>query len=179
MKAIQSDLGSQTLGDLKIADLVPIAERLDVARQKDGFVMASTTASLIWPGAGQFMAGDWADGSLQTLAHVGISAGALYWAHSLLPSDLHWGNLDYMGSTSDTINARWKAHSFGDYLPSLGALAAGGAVDFVLRVWSARDAGSIAKARIDAGAITFEPRFEGGFGVRGWGMGGIGMGMRY
>jgi hypothetical protein len=183
MKAIRSDLGAKTLGDLKVDDLVPIAERLDVARQKDLYLMTASGASFLWPGAGQFMAGDWTGGALQTSFHVGISAGTLYWAHSLLPSDLRWGNLDYLGSNQDTINARWKAHSFGDYLPALGALAAGGVVDFALRAWSARDARTTAQAKVDAGAITFEPRFEGGlgFGGRGFGMGGfgLGMGMRY
>ena len=182
MKAIRSDLGSRTLADLKVDDLVPIAERLDVARQKDLYLLAAGGASFVWPGAGQFLAGDWAAGTLQTTFHVGLSAGTLVWAHSLLPSDLRWGNLDYMGMNSEAINARWKSHALGDYLPALGALAAGGAVDFALRFWSSRAARETAKAKIDAGTITFEPRFDGlGFGGRGFGMGGfgLGMGLRY
>lgn len=184
MKALRTDLGSQSLGSLTVGELVPVAERLDVARQKDGYVLAAGTASFLWPGAGQFLTGDWAGGTLQTAFHVGLSAGSLVWAHSLLPADLRVDSLNYLRTNQTDLKARWMSHTLEDYLPALGALAAGGAVDLVLRYWSSREARTTAKARIEAGTVTFEPRFEGAWG--GWGRHGagdgyfsLGLGLRY
>lgn len=174
VKAVGATLGDKTVGDLKVSELIPIAERLDIARQKDGYVMLASGLSLAWPGAGQYMTGDWMGGTLFTGLHVGITAGSLLWAHALLPSDLQWSNLDYFGSPHSRIDSRWSNHSLNDFWPSIGALAVGGVADFALRAWSARNARDEAKAKIDDGKMTFEPRFEGG--RMGWGMG---MGMRW
>jgi len=174
VKAIGADLGSRTLGDLKVSELVPLAERLDIARQKDGYVMMAGGLSMFWPGAGQYMSGDWMGGTLYTGLHVGVTAGTVFWAESLLPSDLQWSNLDYFSASHSTVRSRWDSHSFNEYLPAIGALALGTAVDVGLRFWSARNAKEVAKARIDDGKVTFEPRFE---NTR-WGMG-LGMGMRF
>jgi len=174
MKAVAAELGPRTIGDLKVSELIPVVERLDVARQKDGYVMMAGGMSMFWPGAGQYMAGDWVDGTLFTGLHLGVTAGSLFWAHSLLPSDLQWSNLDYFSASRSTVKGRWDSHSFNEYLPAVGALAVGGAVGIALRVWSARNAQEVAKTRIDDGKITFEPRFE---NTR-WGMG-LGMGMRF
>lgn len=171
LKAVEAEYGTRNLGELKVNDLIPVARRLDVAQQKDWFVGAAGGLSMLWPGAGQFMAGDATGGVLHTTLHVGVTAAALFWAHSLLPDDLRWGNLDYPYTDSKTIEATWKSHRPADFLPAAGALAAGFTVDLVVRAWSARDAQYTAKARIDSGDIGFEPRFfEGGRLGLGWRM---------
>jgi hypothetical protein len=130
--------------------------------------------SMVWPGAGQFLSGDPLTGTLHTTAHLAVTAASLYWAHSLLPSDLQWGNLNYVASSQDAVKARWSSHSLEDYLPALGAAALGGAVDLALRIWSAKSAQTEAKAAIDNGKLTFEPEFGGGpMGLR------LGMGMHW
>lgn len=168
LKAIEGEYGTRNLADLKVNEVLPVAGRLDVARQKDGLVMIAGGLSLAWPGAGQFAVGDWTGGILHTGLQVGITAGTLFWAHSLLPSDLRFDNLDYVNATDDAIERAWKSHSAREFFPAIGALAAGGVVDFVLRVWSAKDAQSSAREQIDEGAIVFEPRYFGGH--MGWGM---------
>lgn len=170
LQAIEAEYGTRNLADLKVNELLPVTGRLDVARQKDGLVAAAGILSLAWPGAGQFVIGDWTGGILHTGLQAGITAGTLFWAHSLLPSDLQFGNLDYVNASDEAIERSWKSHSARDYFPAIGALAAGGAIDLVLRVWSAKDAQSSARERIEEGAISFEPRYFGGH----WGLG-----MRY
>lgn len=170
IKALETEYGDRVLSEVKVGELVPVARRLDVAAHKDGYVALAGGVSFVWPGAGQFMAGDWAGGTLQTGLHLGVTAASLAWAHSLLPTDLKWGNLDYMNSKKDTVEAAWRAHAVSEFFPALGALAAGGAVDLALRFWSSKDARARAKAQIDENRITFEPLFDGRH---------FGLGMRY
>lgn len=170
VQAIKEEFGAQSLGELKVSDLVPLAERLDVARQKDRFVMMAAGLSAFWPGAGQIASGEWGPGLAYTGLHLGITAGTLYWAHSLLPSDLRLENLDYFDESHSAIDDAWNRHTMNDYWPAVGALAAGGVVDLVLRAWSAQDARATAETRINEGKIAFEPRFDQGH---------FGMGMRF
>jgi len=169
LSSIKAELGSQTLGDLKVSELIPLAERIDIARQKDRYVLMATGLSFVWPGAGQFASGDSTGGIVQTSLHLGITGGTLYWAHALLPADLRIGNLDYFGSTKDQVNNAWASHPMNDYWPAVGALAVGGAVDLALRAWSAADASTKVRRAIDDGTVTFEPRFFED-GHLGWGM---------
>lgn len=169
LKALEAEYGTLNLSEVKVADLIPAAGRLDVARQKDGLVMMAGVLSFAWPGAGQFLTGDWGSGTLHTGLQLGVIAASAAWAHSLLPSDLRWGNLDYINAKHEAIETAWRSHAVADFLPAAGALAAGGAVSLVLRAWSSQDARSGAKAAIDEGEIEFEPRFERGhlgFGMR-------------
>lgn len=161
MKALEAEYGSKNLGQLTVAELIPAAERLDVARQKDRRVALATGLSMAWPGAGQYSVGDWATGTLHSTLHVGVVAGSLVWAHALLPSDLRVSHLDYFDDSQDTIDAAWNSHSFNEFWPSIGALSAGFVVDMALRVWSANDARTAARDAIDEGKISFEPRFDG------------------
>jgi hypothetical protein len=170
LKAIRADLGDKDLGQVKVSELIPLAERLDVARQKDQFVALAAGISMAWPGAGQFLAGDWGTGAVHTGVHLGVTAATLVWAHSLLPADLQMNRLNYFGDSRSTIDAAWGSHSFNEFWPMIGALAAGGAVDLVLRAYSAHDAVDTARSRIDAGKIEFSPRFDDGH---------FGLGMRY
>lgn len=169
LKALEAEYGTRNLGQLTVAELIPAAGRLDVARQKDRRVDLATGLSMAWPGAGQYSVGEWASGTLHMGLHVGVVAGSLVWAHALLPSDLRVSHLNYFGDSQDTIDAAWNSHSIDDFWPSIGALSAGFVVDLAVRAWSAGDARVAARNAIDEGKITFEPRFDGhhwGFGAR-------------
>jgi len=170
VKALEAEYGARDFGTLKVSELVPAAGRLDVARQKDGFVLGATVMSVLWPGAGQFASGDIGGGALQTGLHLGVVGATLVGVNAVLPSDLRVGNLDYLGSPQNTVDNAWKAHKLSDFYPAFGVMMAGTAVDFALRFWSARDAQVTAKKAIDEGRVTFEPRFD---------QGAFGFGMRY
>ncbi len=172
IQAIKKDLGDRSFGELKVSELIPVAERLNLAIQKDQYVQETSWASLWWPGAGQFRTGNWTSGVVQTGLHVGITVGSLVWANAVLPADLRLGTMDYLGTSMTNIHNAWGAHSLSDYLPTLGVLALGGVVDFALRGWSAHEAVGLAKEHIDQGKVTFEPRFD----LERFG---FGMGMRF
>jgi hypothetical protein len=169
VKAVEAEMGAKTVGDLKVSELIPIANRLDIARQKDEYVLKMAKLSMFWPGAGEFSTGHWTSGALQTGLHLGITAGTLVWANAVLPSDVRVGNLDYFGTSFTTIHNTWGAHTLYEFFPTIGVLLLGGVAEVGLRAWSANEAQQFAKERIDEGKITFEPRFDGehlGFGMR-------------
>jgi len=174
VKAVQADLGARPLGDLKVSELVPVAERLNIAWQKDEYLVKTAQMSFAWPGAGQFATGHWTSGAVQTGLNLGIMAGTFVWANAVLPSDLRLGTMDYLGTSMTSIHNAWGAHTLYDFFPTVGVLALGGIADFALRAWSAHDARQLAQTYVDAGKITFEPRFDLehlGFGMN--------MGMKY
>ena len=62
--AALQDLSSTQVGTLTVGDMVKIAERVSIAEQKLHYVQKVRMASLMHPGAGQFMTGDAVGGAL-------------------------------------------------------------------------------------------------------------------
>ncbi|HYW85744.1 MAG TPA: hypothetical protein VFB30_21000 [Spirochaetia bacterium] len=54
---IQTELGQQKLGDLDVAALASLRERLSIAQQKDEYVGSISLHSAVLPGIGQFETG--------------------------------------------------------------------------------------------------------------------------
>jgi hypothetical protein len=150
-------------GDLTLNQMVPLWSRLNVAVQKDNYVNRVGTMSFLLPGLGQFSTGNVGLGVGMLSLHVSVLAGSLYWAYICLPSDLRFDKLDYTSASFDTISTTWNKHDIKDYLPSIGALAAGMAVNFALRVWSASSARDEAKENVDRGQVKFKPIISPGF----------------
>jgi len=172
VKAVEADLGAKSVGELKVTELIPMAERLNVAWQKDQYVAKNTMLSMLWPGAGQFVTENWAEGVVQTGLHVGITVGSLVWANAVLPADLRLGTMDYLGTSMTSIHNSWGAHSLQDFFPTIGALAVGAVADFAVRGWSAWDARKQSQDYVNAGKVTFEPKID-------WEHFGFGMGMKF
>ncbi len=172
--ALQEMSGAQ-LGTLTVGDLVKVASRISIAEQKIAYVQRARRASMMFPGAGQFMTGDALGGSLFAAGDLAIVAGALVGAYFLLPGDLQIGNgiggasTNYLYDSFTTIQARWENHNLVDYLPSFGVLAGGMILKGILGHFSAVNAASEARKNIADGKITFTPNF--GFMNRGFMMG--------
>jgi hypothetical protein len=133
--------------------------------------------SMMMPGLGQFMNEDPGTGALFLSLGVVTGVGGVLGAYFLLPDEVQFDQLNYFKDSFDSIETAWKAQSFVDLLPSLGALAGTGVVQAILRGVSSNHAASLAEQRIAAGEITFEPKLTilpGGPGAMGFGMG-----MRY
>jgi hypothetical protein len=155
------DMAGQQLGTLTVADLEKIAERISIAEQKVRYVRKAQWASFMFPGAGQFMTGDPAGGSLYLAGDFVLFAGTLVGAYFLLPSDLQFGaSMNYFTDSYNHITTAWGSHSFVDYLPSLSLLAGGFILKHVLGWFSSEDAARRARENVDNGTVTFTPDFD-------------------
>ena len=160
---IQSELGARKIGDIDVATLLSVRDRLSVATQKDAYVRKTGMESFLLPGLGQLEAGDTASGIGFMAADFGVIAGSLVVAYYLLPSDLRFDRIDYFHSNFSTINDAWNGHSFTDYLPAFGVLMGGMVIDQTIRHWSAANARREAAKAINEGRVTFTPRLGPGF----------------
>ncbi len=161
--AIRTELGDQAFGDLTLARLAPFWTRLNLALSKDQYLERVSKMSMLLPGAGQFKNGDTSKGvgflSLHAVAVTGTLAGFYF----LLPSDLRFDRLDYFNTAFRDIHDAWEAHSFNDYLPSIGALVAGTLLDMGIRFWAAGDAYAGAREAVDSGRAELKPVIGPGF----------------
>ena len=142
---------------------------------RSGYVQRARNASWHFPGAGQFMTGDPAGGSLFLAGDVTVIAGTLVGAYFLLPSNVQFSSLDYFSDPLSTIRTRWEGNSVVDYLPSCGVLVGGMIVKHILGHFAAVEAEKSARQNIADGTVTFTPNLEFLDGRRA----GFGMRMRY
>ena len=171
LAAAMEEMSGDQLGALTVGDLARLAERISIAEQKARYVQRARTASRILAGVGQFMTGDAVGGSLFLAGDVALMAGTLIGAYALLPSNVQFSSLNYLGDPLGTIRSRWESNSISDYLPSCGIMLGGMIVKAVLGHFAAEDAARRARENIAEGKVTFTPNLE--FLGRG-----IGMGMR-
>jgi hypothetical protein len=160
---IQSELGAQKIGDVEVATLLSVQDRLSVADQKDAYVRKTAMQSFLLPGLGQLQTGETAAGIGFMALDLGVIAGSLVGAYYLMPADLRFDRIDYFRNNLTTINNAWNGHSFTDYLPACGALLGGMVIDQAIRFWSAANARRGATRAIDEGRATFTPRVGPGF----------------
>ena len=163
LSLVQSELGAQKIGDLEVATLLSVRDRLSVAAQKDAYVRKTAMQSFLLPGLGQLRTGETAAGIGFMALDLGVIAGTLVGAYYLLPADLRLDRIDYFRSNITTINNAWYGHSFTDFLPAFGVLLGGMVIDQTIRHWSAADARRGADRAIDEGRATFTPRVGPGF----------------
>jgi len=167
--AALQEMSTVQLGTLTVGDLVAVASRVSVAAQKLRYVEKARMASMMLPGAGQFMTGNALGGSLFLVADLAVMAGAAAGAYFLLPSDVQFGSLNYFTTPMATIKTTMMAHNYVDFLPSMAVMAGGMLVKGILGHFSAASAAAAARTNIAEGKITFTPDF--GFMGRGFGMG--------
>jgi hypothetical protein len=170
LSAALQDMSSAQLGTLTVGDLEQIAGRVSIAMQKIHYVQKVRTASLMFPGAGQFMTGDPVGGSLYLAGDLAVFTGTIVAAYFVLPSDLHFSSsFNYFTSPFSQVATAWAGHGFVDYLPAIGVLVGGHIVKGILGHFSAVDAARRARQNIENGTVQFIPSFD--FMDRGFGMG--------
>ncbi len=163
LSLVQSELGARKIGDVEVATLLSVRDRLSIAAQKDAYVRKTGVRSFLLPGLGQLETGETAAGIGFMAFDLGVIAATLVGAYYLLPADLRFDRIDYFRSNLTTINNAWCGHSFTDYLPAFGALLGGMVIDQTLRHWSAANARRSATRAVDEGRATFTPRVGLGF----------------
>lgn len=152
--AIAAERGTSELGSMTVADVERAVARLSVAMRQEAWIDGSAMASLALPGLGQFLNRDPLGGSLYLAGSAAVAAGALGGAWLLLPADVRTG---WFSTPIGDLRTDFASHAFADYLPSLGVIAAGAALDAVLRWCSAAGAARLAERRVRDGSIAFEP----------------------
>lgn len=157
MRQILSQAGDKQLGTLTGTEIRKVLDELSIARQKEAYVRRSEFASLMIPGAGQFMNHAPTSGALFLAGDIAVAAGTVVGAYFLLPSDLRFGSTNYFTDSFNTIKNNWMNHSFVDYLPSMAVAAGGMLVDHIIRRIAADNAGSLARENIRTGKVTFRP----------------------
>ncbi len=160
---IQTELGQQKLGDLDVAALASLRERLSIAQQKDEYVGSISLHSAVLPGIGQFETGDTASGLGFMALNLAVIAGTLVGVYYSLPGDLRFDRIDYFRSSFSSISDAWNGHSIADYLPACGVLLGGAIIDGIIRWWSSQAAGQGATRQVDSGSLKFTPRIGIGF----------------
>ena len=145
--------------------------------QEAAYVKRSKMASMIIPGAGQFINGEALSGTLFLVADVAVAAGTMVGAYFLLPSELHFDQLDYLNSSHTEIKTAWKTAmenaTLAEMLPLAGVMTGGMLLHHLVSGFSARNAGQLARENIESGKVTFEPKLN--FG----GKMGMGFSMKY
>jgi hypothetical protein len=174
LQAAIQELGAGPVGTLTVADFAKLAERISIAQQKIEYVQKSALASMIVPGAGQFMNGDPLGGSLYLTADLAVAVGALVGAYFALPSNVQFGSLDYLNTPLGTMKTEWEKNTVMQYLPAMGVVAGGMLLKMIVGHFAAAGAAQEARDTIAQGKVTFKPTF----GPMGNGMG-MGMEMRF
>jgi hypothetical protein len=170
--AALQEMAASPLGTLTVGDLARLAARLSIAEQQDRYIQRARNASWHFPGAGQFMTGDTAGGSLFLAGDLAVIGGTLVGAYFLLPSNVQFSSLDYFNDPLSTIRSRWEGNSVVNYLPSFGVLVGGMIVKHILGHFASVEAEKRARQNIADGKVTFTPNLEflegrrAGFGMR-------------
>lgn len=161
-RAIMREYSDRVPAELTFGEVEELAGKLSIPAQKAAFVGSSSLASLLMPGAGQFMNEDAVSGSLFVLGDLAIKAGTSVGIYFLLPEEVRFDQLDYWNAPKSQIKSTWEtavnAMSLSDALPIVGVAAGGMLLETVLAGVSAKHAGRLARRRIAAGEVEFEPR---------------------
>jgi hypothetical protein len=177
IQAILHDESAAVPSSLTIGQMESLQERLSVPLQEQAYIVKSAVASLMIPGMGEMLNGDYLGGTLLLTSDVALFAGTIVAAYFLLPSQLQFGSLDYLTTPFSDIHAAWKSAlqsmTFTQALPMLGVMAGSTILRAVLSGVSSHNARKLAEKRIESGAVTFEPRL---FLAKLGGPMGIGMG---
>jgi hypothetical protein len=158
LAALLARQGNTKLGDVTAGELARVLERISVAEQQVAYVQRSRAASLALPGMGQFLNGAPGSGAAFLVTDLAVAAGALVGAYYLLPADLQFDQLNYFTADFSEIRDRWQGHSFLDMLPSMGVLAGGQLLHFIVAGISGSNAAALARRNIADGKVHFEPR---------------------
>jgi hypothetical protein len=149
----------KTPGELTLGERVALASGIAVAMEKVAYVRHAAMASMMLPGAGQLMTGDYGIGALHLGAEALIFSGGLVGLWFLTPADLK----DF-SMTMDARHALMRSYMtpdrIGAVLPAMGVATGGLLLSAANRMISSRGAAGRARANIESGKVVFQPEFS-------------------
>lgn len=148
--------------DLTLDEIDRILDLRSIARQQHDFVDSAVARSLVAPGLGHYTSGARGHAVAFAAAAAAVDLTTLVAAYWLLPPAVQSRNLNYLQSSFEVIENRWKSISPVDLVPSIAATITGGLLSLTVRVLAARGAEAAALEAFEAGTVRFEPLPLGG-----------------
>ena len=149
--------GDLLLANLAVEDLLYVVNLTSLAYQQQDYVQKSARLSRMVPGLGQYMNGNTGTAFGFFAADLAIKATVLVLGYLLLPASVQHSNLNYLQTPVADIEARWKALTTGELLPSVALAASGSILSAIVRQFASRDARDLAMQSIEEGTVVFQP----------------------
>jgi len=154
--------GTRPVTDLTLDEIGRILDLRSVATQQHDFVDRAVVRSLLVPGLGHSTSGARGEAAVFAAAAVVVDLATMAATYWLLPPAVQHRNLNYLQSSFEVIEGRWKSISPAELIPAAAATLTGGLLALTVRVLAARDAETTALEAIETGTVRFEPLPLGG-----------------
>ncbi|MFW6293947.1 MAG: hypothetical protein ACOC7V_16730 [Spirochaetota bacterium] len=154
--------GPRAVVDLSLDEVDRILELRSVAEQQHDFIDDAVIRSFLVPGLGHYTSGARRPAVVFAAAAAAVDLATLVATYWLLPPAVQSRNLNYLQSSFETIEGRWKSISASELVPAAAATLSGGLLSLTVRLLAARDAEATALEAIEAGTVGFEPLPLGG-----------------
>lgn len=142
---------------LSVAEVNEITDLISVAVQQQHHVRKAAFLSALVPGLGQFVNGGAGAAAGFFATDILIQASAAVAWYLLLPASVQVGNLNYLQTPVGDIEARWKALTVSEMLPSAAIVVSAAILSATVRSLSSRHAADLAVRALEDGVIVFEP----------------------
>ncbi len=150
------DALGKTLAELTLEEHLALASGLSVERQKQSYVRFAGFSSLMVPGSGQLITGNFGEAALFMGLNVLITGATIVGIYSFTPPELWDYSLTY--GERKTVFKDYKQNLTAEQaLPVIGIMAGGHILNTITRHFSARRAVSQAEQNIENGVVKFEP----------------------
>lgn len=153
---------ARVVTDLTLDEIDRILDLRSVARQQHDFVARAVARSLLVPGIGHYTAGAPREAIVFAAAAAAADLATLAATYWLLPPAVQHRNLNYLQSSFEVIESRWKSVSPSQLIPAAAATLTGGLLSLTVRVLAARGAEAAALDALEVGRVRFEPLPLGG-----------------
>ncbi len=149
--------GTRPVTDLTLDEVGRILDLRSVAKQQHDFVERAVVRSFLAPGLGHATSGARRAAAVFATAAVVVDLATVAATSWLLPPAVQHRNLNYLQSSFEVIEGRWKSISPAELIPAVAATLTGGLLSLTVRLFAARDAESTALEAIETGTVRFEP----------------------
>ena len=156
--------GERRIVDLRLSELDRALGLVSIARRQREHLERSTMLSWVAPGLGHYVNGATGEAWVFAAADIATGAATLILGTWLLPPAVQHRNLNYLQSSFETIETRWKSLTPSELIPVAAISVTGSLLSLTIRHLAARSARVAALTAIRDGVVTFRPEPLGGVG---------------
>lgn len=146
----------KTPAELTVSEHLALAGAASIALQESAYVHRAALASLMMPGAGQVLTGNYGLAAVHAGGQLLIAGAALAGVWYLTPSNL----LDLSLSMADrktAVRAYLNKDRIGEILPTMAVVAGSMTLTAINRLVAAHQAAGAARDNLASGKVSFEP----------------------